>query len=337
MSKWLKLFIVSAVFSFTILIVLIYQINSAFNNPLNIVGSQILVVDKGQYAHSVINKIHQRGILKHPLLVKAALKLEPELSHIKTGTYELTLGMSARDMFNVLSKGLEKTYQITLIEGLRWQDWLIQLNNHPQLNKSEKTFEQWITTFDPDLPGASLEGWLLADTYHFTNGTDVEEIVKRAHQALKDYLTSAWETRQVDLPYDNPYQALIMASIVEKETGVPIERPRIAAVFVNRLREGMRLQTDPTVIYGMGDSFDGNIRRKDLRQATPYNTYVIKGLPPTPIAMPSRLSIDAVLHPIQSEEFYFVSKGDGTHYFSTTLDEHNRAVRQYQLKKTKSN
>ncbi|MFA3790322.1 endolytic transglycosylase MltG [Aliiglaciecola sp. SL4] len=337
MSRWLKFLLGSIVFCFAVMIVMVYQINTAFNNPLNIVGSQILVVKKGQYAHSVINKLYERSIIKHPVLVKAALKLEPELSQIKAGTYELSLGMSARNMFNKLSRGIEKTYQISLIEGLRWQDWLIQLNNHPHLVKSSKSNEQWLEMLDPDLPGQSIEGWLLADTYHFTSGTKVEDIVKTAHQALTSYLSEAWQTKQANLPYESPYEALIMASIVEKETGVPIERPRIAAVFVNRLNRGMRLQTDPTVIYGMGEAFDGNIRRKDLRQATPYNTYVIKRLPPTPIAMPSKLSIDAVLHPLYTEEFYFVSKGDGTHYFSETLQQHNRAVRQYQLKKSKSN
>jgi UPF0755 protein len=312
---------------------LFYQINSAFNAPLDIVSSKELLVKKGQFAHYVINQLAKQGMIEQPILIKAALKIEPELASIKSGTYEIKFGMSARELFEILSSGQEKVFSIGLVEGLKWTDWLEQLNTHPRLLASNKTKREWIDFIDPHLEGSSLEGWLLADTYHFTNGTPTEQIVKRAYFSMTSFLQQAWDNRAVDLPYQRPYQALIMASIIEKETGVARERPRIASVFVNRLRVNMRLQTDPTVIYGMGESFDGNIRRKDLRQATPFNTYVIKGLPPTPIAMPSRLSIEAALHPLETQDFYFVSKGDGSHYFSETLDEHNRAVRKYQLNK----
>lgn len=312
---------------------LFYQINSAFNQPLNIVGSKLVVVEKGQYAHFVINRLAEQALLSDPLLIKAALKIEPEYARIKAGTYEIKLGMSARDFFNDLVNGNEKTYQISLIEGLKWSQWLTQLNNHPNIQASDKNEQQWVNWLDPDIQGGSLEGWLLPDTYQFTAGTRTEDIVKRAYVAMTEYLQQAWTNRALVLPYETPYEALIMASIIEKETGVAHERPRISGVFINRLRDNMRLQTDPTVIYGMGDSFDGNIRRQDLRQATPYNTYVIKGLPPTPIAMPGKQSIDAAMNPLETDEYYFVSKGDGTHKFSTTLKEHNLAVRKYQLKK----
>ena len=180
-------------------------------------------------------------------------------------------------------------------------------------------------------PGQHPEGWFLPDTYHFPRGTRDIVVLRRALQAMERHLEQNWERRRPDLPLDSPYEALILASIVEKETGIPEERARIAGVFVRRLERGMRLQTDPTVIYGMGDAFDGNIRRRDLRTDTPYNTYTRGGLPPTPIALPSAEAVTAVMHPAAGEALYFVSRGDGSHVFSATLQEHNRAVRRYQL------
>ncbi|MFB6260568.1 MAG: endolytic transglycosylase MltG, partial [Thiohalorhabdaceae bacterium] len=177
----------------------------------------------------------------------------------------------------------------------------------------------------------SAEGWLFPETYRFSRGHPAEAILTKAHDRMRAILKEEWAGRAADLPLDSAYEALILASIVEKETAVPSERPLIASVFVNRLRDGMRLQTDPTVIYGMGDSFDGNLQRQDLRRPTPYNTYTSAGLPPTPIANPGRAAIKAACQPADSDYRYFVSRGDGSHVFSETLDEHNRAVRRYQL------
>ena len=177
------------------------------------------------------------------------------------------------------------------------------------------------------------EGWLFPDTYLFDRGTSDVEILSRAHRRMREVLDEEWAKREQGLPLETPYQALTLASIVEKETGLASERPQIAGVFVRRLQKGMKLQTDPTVIYGMGDDFDGNIRREDLTRPTPYNTYVIQGLPPTPIALPGREAINAVLHPADGDALYFVARGDGSHHFSATLDEHNCAVRHYQLNK----
>jgi UPF0755 protein len=301
--------------------------------PINIDSEQILRVENGHYAHYVINRLYGRGIIEHPIAFKIMLKLKPELAKIKTGTYQLAPTMSGIEVFEMLSKGDEKQYSISLVEGLRWSDWLAQLNGNEMLLASKKSHDDWLTSLQPLPQGFSMEGWLMPDTYYFPQYTSVDNIVNRAYQSMHKYLLEAWSRRQVDLPYENSYEALIMASIIEKETGLAEERPRIAGVFVNRLRKKMRLQTDPTVIYGIGESFDGDIRRKDLRTPTPYNTYVIKGLPPTPIAMPSKLAIDAALNPMETEDLYFVSRGDGSHYFSRTLDEHNQAVRKYQLKK----
>ena len=173
----------------------------------------------------------------------------------------------------------------------------------------------------------------MPDTYLFPDGTTDIQFLKRAWQSNQDYLNSQWQTRDKSLPLKSAYEALILASIVEKETGLAQERPAIAGVFIRRLKKGMRLQTDPTVIYGMGEQFDGNIRRRDLKKDTPYNTYTRYGLPPTPIALAGKAAIDAVIHPADGKSLYFVAKGDGSHQFSATLEEHNRAVRRYQLRK----
>ena len=183
------------------------------------------------------------------------------------------------------------------------------------------------------VPERHPEGLFFPDTYHFNTGASDFQILARAYQTMQSRLGTAWQERAPDLPYDLPYQALIMASIVEKETGRPEDRGMIAAVFTNRLKRGMRLQTDPTVIYGLGSSFDGNLRKRDLETDGPYNTYIRAGLPPSPIAMPGEASIDAVLNPPPSSALYFVSRGDGTSEFSRTLEEHNRAVRKFQLKR----
>ena len=309
-----------------------YQLREQINQVLNLKEPQLLTVVEGQYAHSILNQLKNDGLLAHNIGLKLLLKFKPTLAKVRLGTYEITPRMTGVDVLELLSSGAEKQFSISLVEGLRWRDWVTQITQHPTLVVLP-SFDVFIEKLQSNVHGNSLEGWLMPETYFFTNGTNATGVIQRAYDDMSNYLSQAWEMRALDLPYETPYEALIMASIIEKETAVASERPRIAAVFVNRLRINMRLQTDPTVIYGMGESFDGNIRRKDLRNSTPYNTYVIKGLPPTPIAMPSKLAIDAALHPNTTEELYFVAKGDGSHKFSLTLQEHNLAVRQYQLKK----
>jgi UPF0755 protein len=309
-----------------------YWLDRQVQQPINLLTPTLFEVRDGEYAHSVLNHLSEAGIIEQSLPFKILLKFKPALAELKTGIYEIEPGLNGEDVLRLLSSGKEKQFSISLVEGLRWNEWQGQLKSHPRLTHSP-LFDERVQDIQGSAQGLSLEGWLLPETYYFTHGTQTSQIVQRAYAAMHAYLVQAWENRAPDLPYDNAYEALIMASIIEKETGVANERPRISGVFVNRLRQNMRLQTDPTVIYGMGDSFDGNIRRKDLRTPTAYNTYVIKGLPPTPIAMPSKLAIDAAMHPLETDELYFVAMGNGRHKFSHTLQEHNLAVREYQLKR----
>ncbi len=291
----------------------------------------VVTVESGQTGHHVLKILSKSTQYQYSFLDKLLFKRFPALSRVKKGEYELEAGISLFAALHRINSGRPVMYTIPLVEGLTAKQWLEQLHNNPVLDHRNLNIEQWVSSkqWSPN----SMEGRLLPDTYSVSRGTSIQTVLNQAASALDSYLMSAWQDRQENLPYSSPYEALIMASIIEKETGVAEERPRIAAVFVNRLRIGMRLQTDPTVIYGMGERFDGNIRRKDLREKTAYNTYVIKGLPPTPIAMASKAAIDAALHPIKSNEYYFVAKGDGSHYFSTTLKQHNEAVYRYQIRK----
>jgi UPF0755 protein len=325
--KWLSIF---AVIVGIIFVATLFYFDKKVHQPLNLTVPSVYQVKSGQSAKGILNRLKEQGIITENIGLKIRLKLEPELTNIKVGTYQLLPSMSALDLLELFSSGKELQFSISLIEGLNWQEWLLALKSHPQILFADD-FNQQLEKITDALPEQSIEGYLLPDTYFFVAQTKAIELVKRAHLSMQQYLQQAWLNRALDLPYSSAYDGLIMASIIEKETGVAEERPRISGVFVNRLNLNMRLQTDPTVIYGMGASFDGDIRRKDLKTATPYNTYVIKGLTPTPIAMPGKLAIDAAFNPITTEELYFVSKGDGSHQFSTTLKDHNLAVRKYQL------
>jgi UPF0755 protein len=252
---------------------------------------------------------------------------------IQAGTYRLERPMTPLELLDKLARGDVVMIEMLFVEGTTLRQWLAQLSRHPQVRqtlagRSEAELRGLVGTGDQP-----LEGWLFPDTYRFTPNIPDAEILKRAHAAMKKRLAEAWAGRDPDLPLKTPYEALILASIIEKETGQGGERATVASVFVNRLRSGMRLQTDPTVIYGLGERYDGNIRKRDLTTDTPWNTYTRDGLPPTPIAMPGLASLRAATHPAQTQFLYFVGKGDGTHHFSASLEEHNRAVARYQLGK----
>jgi UPF0755 protein len=234
-------------------------------------------------------------------------------------------------MIGVMVSGDTKHWYVQFIEGWTFKDMRAALAQAERLQKvtGEWTSEQVMAAVGTE--GEHPEGRFFPDTYAFTSSETDLDLLKRAFNRMETVLAEEWAAREEGLPYDNPYEALIMASIVERETGAPHEREQVAGVFVRRLQKGMRLQTDPTVIYGMGDSYQGRIGRKDLRTHTPYNTYRINGLPPTPIALPGREAIHAALHPDDGDALYFVARGDGTHKFSRTLAEHQKAVREFQL------
>ncbi|HLU76988.1 MAG TPA: endolytic transglycosylase MltG [Burkholderiales bacterium] len=250
--------------------------------------------------------------------------------NIKAGYYALAEGATPLDLLDKITRGDFVQRSILLVEGWTFAQARAALDAHPDVRHDTLGLSDEEVMARIGRPGVLPEGRFFPDTYVFAKGTSDVDILKRAYDSLARHLAQAWEERDADLPLKTEEEALILASIVEKETGRAEDRATIAAVFHNRLRIGMLLQTDPTVIYGMGERFDGNLRRNDLRTDTPYNTYTRRGLPPTPIALPSRAAIDAVMHPADTDALYFVARGDGSSHFSRTLDEHNRAVNRYQ-------
>ncbi len=286
-----------------------------------------LQVASGSNLTRVVRQLAARGVVEYPtaLLLYARIL---DRQHIQAGEYRITAQDSLKSLLAKLQNGEVIQYQISFPEGLTFADWMLRLS---QESKLQQMSEPDLAEFA--LPGGHPEGWFFPDTYTFSASGSAMDILRVSHARMKEVLETEWRQRQVGLPYETPYQALIMASIVEKETGAAFERKQIAGVFVRRLQKNMRLQTDPTVIYGLGERYQGNLTRRHLREDTPYNTYVRRGLPPTPIAMPGRAAIHAALNPDDGSALYFVAKGDGTHYFSASLDEHLKAVRRFQLKR----
>lgn len=249
---------------------------------------------------------------------------------IKAGSYEIATGITPLQLLEKLTRGDVTQSDIAFIEGWTFRQMRERLNAHAELRHDSKDLsdDEILRHIGAKEPRA--EGVFFPDTYLFAKRSSDLDVLSRAYRAMQRHLAREWEARAPGLPYGDAYQALIMASIVEKETGRDQDRPHVAAVFVNRLRQGMLLQTDPTVIYGVGEKFDGNLRKRDLQTDTPYNTYMRAGLPPTPIAMSGLASLQAALHPAENQSLYFVARGDGSSHFSRTLDEHNHAVARYQ-------
>ena len=307
------------------------------HTPVNVTQDQLLTIERGTTGSKLAALLEQEKILEHADLLPWLLKLQPQLNKVKAGTYSLTGVKTLQDLLDMLNSGKEAQFSVKFIEGKTFKEWRKNLENAPHLKqtlqgKSDKEIMALL-----DIPAVAkavyewnnMDGWLYPDTYNYTpNSTDLE-LLKRSTTRLQKALDKAWNERDENLLLADPYQMLILASIVEKETGIAAERPQVASVFINRLKANMKLQTDPTVIYGMGESYTGNIRKKDLETITPYNTYMIEGLPPTPIAMVSESALQAVAHPAKTDFYYFVADGSGGHKFTRNLNEHNKAVQEY--------
>ena len=313
------------------------KLTSFVHTPVNVTQDQLLTIERGTTGSKLAALLEQENILEHADLLPWLLKLQPQLNKVKAGTYSLTGVKTLQDLLDMINSGKEAQFSVKFIEGKTFKEWRKNLENAPHLKQTlqGKTDKEIMALLDiPAVAKAvyewnNMEGWLYPDTYNYTpNSTDLE-LLKRSATRLQKALDKAWNERDENLPLADPYQMLILASIVEKETGIAAERPQVASVFINRLKANMKLQTDPTVIYGMGENYTGNIRKKDLETITPYNTYVIEGLPPTPIAMVSESALQAVAHPAKTEFYYFVADGSGGHKFTRNLNEHNKAVQEY--------
>jgi UPF0755 protein len=288
------------------------------------------MIERGQSLNVLANRMRDAGLIKWPKIwVLYARFYAPK--PVKAGEYLLDGQDSPLGILQRFQSGDVIRYQVTLVEGKTYQQWLDQLAQQPKLMKRVESWQVLNQAIGGDV--THPEGWFFPDTYQYVAGDSDMDILRRAHQRMKTVVAAEWKDKIPSLPYARPYDALIMASIIEKETGKAEERREIAGVFVRRLAKGMLLQTDPTVIYGLGADFDGNLTSAHLRAPTPYNTYVNPGLPPSPIAMPGKASIHAALHPAVGTSLYFVAKGDGSHQFSTTLEEHNHAVNLYQRRR----
>ncbi|TVP15955.1 endolytic transglycosylase MltG [Shewanella sp. KCT] len=296
--------------------------------PLKLEAPVEFEVVRGTSFSQMANALAQTGAVDELWKLKLLVKLRPELAKIRSGLYQISPNDTVVELLEKLRQGKEMVFTVTLVEGQSIKEWREQLKQLPRLKWQEGAF---LEVLEDNGDASKLpEGKFYPDTYHYGNGDSVKVILQQSYQKMQQELGRAWQERDQSIPLKSPYELLTMASIIEKETGKASERPWISAVFTNRLRKGMRLQTDPTVIYGMGERYQGNITRKDLREQTPYNTYRIHGLTPTPIAAPSGASLMAAARPADVDYLYFVSKNDGSHIFSKTLTEHNRAVDKYQ-------
>ncbi|EJK9762813.1 cell division protein YceG [Salmonella enterica] len=307
-----------------------WKVRHLANSTLLIKNETIFTLKAGTGRLALGDQLYDEKIINRPRVFQWLLRVEPELSHFKAGTYRFTPGMTVREMLELLESGKEAQFPLRFVEGMRLSDYLKQLREapyirHTLLDDDYTTVAQALKLAYPEW----VEGWFWPDTWMYTANTSDVAILKRAHQKMVKAVDTVWKGRAEGLPYKDQNQLVTMASIIEKETAVASERDQVASVFINRLRIGMRLQTDPTVIYGMGTSYNGKLSRADLEKPTAYNTYTITGLPPGPIASPSEASLQAAAHPAKTPYLYFVADGKGGHTFNTNLASHNRSVQEY--------
>jgi UPF0755 protein len=301
------------------------------NQPLGLAAPTLdLSVEPGTTPRGVAQDVVASGVSTSPALLYWWFRLSGQARLIKAGSYELETGLTPRTLLSKLTRGEEALRSVTLVEGWTFKQVRAALSKAEHLAQDTKGLEANLIMEKLDKPALAPEGRFYPDTYTYAKGSSDVKVLQRAMRAMDHHLAAAWASRAADSPLKTPDDLLTLASIVEKETGSASDRPMIASVFTNRLRVGMMLQTDPTVIYGMGDQFDGNLRRRDLLTDTPWNTYTRAGLPPTPIAMPGKASLMAAAQPATSRSLYFVARGDGSSQFSDNLDAHNRAVNKFQ-------
>ena len=305
------------------------------DTPIALAGSErIIAVERGDGFQDILDKLREAGIQEgHDLEWKVLAQEMQVVSRLQVGDYAIRHGITPRELLAKLESGKVIQHRFTIVEGWNLRELRAALAGDEVLVKLATDLDDRALMAALDRPGQHPEGRFLPETYHYTRGMSDLDLLRRAALAMDKAVADAWDARAAGIPIQTPEQLLTLASIIEKETGKASERPEIAGVFARRLRLGMRLQTDPTVIYGMGSQYDGNIRRSDLTTDTPYNTYTRAGLPPTPIAMPGRAALFAAANPADGDTLYFVARGDGSHVFSATLAEHNRAVACHQLKR----
>lgn len=308
-----------------------FLLNRYLDQPLPISEPVIYEIPPGSALNRVATDLAERGMITHPRVFALYGRWQSAASRIKAGEYRIEPGQTPAGLIEQFVSGQVLLHSVTLVEGWTFQQARAAIRAHPAVTDASLDMTESEIALALGLETPSPEGWLLPDTYLFPRGTTDLALMDLAARAMEEALAQAWQARRQDLPLDDAYSVLILASIIEKETGLAAERPRIAGVFVRRLQRGMRLQTDPTVIYGLGPGFDGNLRKSDLVRDTPYNSYTRHGLPPTPIALPGRDALMATVNPADESALYFVAtgEGDGSHYFSSTLEEHNRAVELY--------
>ncbi|WP_027924044.1 endolytic transglycosylase MltG [Pseudomonas sp. URMO17WK12:I12] len=310
-----------------------WKIHSALEQPLNITQEELLDVPKGTTPTRTFYRLEADGVIKDAFWLRVYWRFNLPKQPLHSGEYRMLPGMTVEGLIDLWKRGEMVQYSVTLVEGWNFRQVRAALAKDEKLEQTIAGLSDSQVMEKLGHRGIFPEGRFFPDTYRFVRGMSDVDLLKKAYDRLDEVLAKEWDQRSADAPYTEPYQALIMASLVEKETGVPQERGQIAGVFVRRMAIGMLLQTDPTVIYGLGDRYSGKLTRAHLKEATPYNTYMISGLPPTPIAMVGREAIHAALNPVAGNSLYFVARGDGSHVFSDDLDAHNNAVREFQLKR----